>query len=66
MTELVISKDLDITSLKKLLKEHKKITTIKTTPNNIKKLLDLNYPIELIRNFTSYNFHGALLHVYNG
>ena len=22
--------------------------------------------IELIRNFTSYNFHGALLHVYNG
>ena len=32
MSELVISKDLDIASLKKLLKEHKKITTIKTTP----------------------------------
>ena len=66
MSELVISKDLDTTSLKKLLKKNKKITHIKTTPNNIKKLLDLNYPIELIHNFTSYNFHGTLLHVYNG
>ena len=66
MSELVISKDLDTTSLKKLLKKNKKITHIKTTPNNIKKLLDLNYPIELIHNFTSYNLHGTLLHVYNG
>ena len=66
MTELVISKDLDIATLKKLLKKSKKITSIKTTPNNIKKLLDLNYPIELIPNFTSHNFHGALLHVYKG
>lgn len=65
MKELVISKDLDINSLKRLLKNEKTIT-IKTTPNNIKKLLDLNYPIELIKNFSSYNFHGALLHVYNG
>ena len=66
MSELVISKDLDIATLKKLLKKSKKITSIKTTPNNIKKLLDLNYPIELIKNFSSYNFHGALLHVYKG
>lgn len=65
MKELVISKDLDINSLKRLLKNEKTIT-IKTTPNNIKKLLELNYPIELIKNFSSYNFHGALLHVYNG
>jgi hypothetical protein len=66
MSELVIEKDLEINSLKQLLISSKNIKTITTTPNNIKKLLDLNYPIEIVPNFTSYNFHGALLHVHNG